>query len=125
MLGSLGPSPSLLGKMGGQEKEKRVTRDLAKDKEKEGLGDRDTGKRAIYPAGASPRQQPKLLLTGLLPSISPYSESPRSMPPSSHPEIPFSTHNSNLISDRQNYPSQSAPYHHLLESSVASFPGPV
>ena len=70
-----------------------MSRDLAKDKEKE--KDRDTSERAISPAGASPRHRPKLLLPGLSSSTSPYSPS-MSLP--NHPEIPFSTHNSNLSS---------------------------
>ena len=106
MLGSLGRSPSLLGKMGGQEKEKkgflrkRMSRDLAKDKEKD--KDRDTGERAISPAGASPKQRPKLLLAGLSSSTS------YSMPLPNHPEIPFSAQNSNLGSGHQLYQSVSA-----------------
>ena len=94
MLGSLGRSPSLLGKIGGggqEEKKgflkKRMSRDLAKYKEKE--KDRDnTGDRAISPAGASPKQRPKLLIPGLSSSV----------PLTNHPEIPFSMHSSNLNS---------------------------
>jgi hypothetical protein len=110
MLGSLARSPSLLGKMGGQEKEKkgflrkRMSRDLVKDKEKE--KDRDTGERAISPAGASPKQRPKLLLPGLSSSTSPYSLT--SMPLPNHPENPYSTQNSNLSSGHQLYQSVSA-----------------
>ena len=108
MLGSLGRSPSLLGKMGGQEKEKkgflrkRMSRDLAKDKEK----DRDSGERAISPASASPKQRPKLLLPVLSSSTSPYSLT--STPHFNHPENPFSTQNSNLSSGHQLYQSVSA-----------------
>ena len=110
VLGSLARSPSLLGKIGGQEREKkgflkkRMSRDLVKDKEKE--KDRDTGERAISPAGASPRQRPKLLLPGLPLSTSPYS--PTSMPLPNHPEIPFSIHNSNHSSGHQLHQSVSA-----------------
>ena len=110
VLGSLGRSPSLLGKMSGQEKEKRgflkkrTSRDLAKDKEKE--KERDSGERAISPAGASPRQRPKLLSPGLSSSSSPYS--PTSMPLPNHPEIPFSTHNSNLSGGHQLHQSVSS-----------------
>ena len=108
VLGSLGRSPSLLGKISGQEREKkgflkkRMSRDLAKDKEKE--KDRDTGERAISPTGASPRQRPKLLLPGLSSSTSSYS--PTSLP--NHPEIPFSIHNSNLSSGYQLHQSVNA-----------------
>ena len=110
VLGSMGRSPSLLGKITGQEKEKkgflrkRVSRDLAKDKEKE--KDRDTGERAISPAGASPRHRPKLLLPSLSSSTSPYSPTSMSLP--SHPEIPYSTHNSNLSSGHQLHQSVSS-----------------
>ena len=99
VFGSLGRSPS---KVGGQEKKgflkKRISRDLAKDK------DRDAGERIISPAGASPKQRPKLLIAGLSSSTSPFS--PASVPLPNHPEIPFSTHNSNLASG-----------HHLHHSS--------
>jgi hypothetical protein len=108
VLGSLGWSPS---KIGGQEKEKkgilrkRMSRDLVKDKEKE--KDRDTGERAISPAGPSPRQRPKLFLPVLLSSTSPYS--PSSMPLPNHPEAPFSpTHSSNFSSGHQLQQSVSA-----------------
>jgi hypothetical protein len=95
---SLSRSPSLLSKVGGQEMKgflkKRISRDLAKDKEKE--KERDAGERIISPAGASPKQRPKLLIAGLSSSTSPFS--PTSVPLPNHPEIPFSTHNSNLAS---------------------------
>jgi hypothetical protein len=98
-----------LGKIGGQEKEKkgflrkRMSRDLAKDKEKE--KDRDTGGERAISAGASPRHRPKLLLPGFSSSTSPYSPS-MSLP--NHPEVPFSTHNSDLSSGHQLHQSVSA-----------------
>jgi hypothetical protein len=101
VLGSLGRPPSLLGKIGGQEKEKegflrkRVSRGLAKDKEKE--RDRDTGERAI-PSRASPGHRPKFLLPGLPPPSAPWSPP---MPPPNHPEVLFSTYNSNFSSGHQ------------------------
>jgi hypothetical protein len=101
MLGSLSRSPSVLGR---QEKEKkgflkkRMSRDFAKDKEKERERD-TTGERATSPAGANPRQRPILRIPGL--SSSPSSYSPTSMPLPNHPEIPFSAHNSNLSSGHQ------------------------
>ena len=74
-----------------------MSRDLAKDKEKEMDG--DTGECAISPTGTSQRHRPELLLSGLSSSGFPH---PPSLALSNHPEILFSTHNSNF----QQYPSQ-------------------
>ena len=94
VFGSLGRSPSLLGKMGGQEKErkgflkKRMSRDLGKDREREGESGATSTSAA---AAASPKQRPKLLLSGLSSSsttttISPFSQM-SSMPLENLPEI--------------------------------------
>ena len=110
MLGSLSRSPSVLGKIGGQEKEKkgflrkRMSRDLVKDKEKE--RDRDTGEYTISPTGAGPRHRPKLLLTGIS-SSAPYSPTSTLLP--NLPETPLSTYSSNLSGG-----------HHQLHQSVSA-----
>ena len=99
----LNRSPSVLGK--NRFLKKTMSRDLAKDKEKG--KERDTGERAISPAGTSPRQRPKLLLPGLS-SSSTSSYSPTSMPLPNHPEMPYySTHNSNLSSGHGHHLHQS------------------
>lgn len=104
--------------MGGQEKErkgflkKRMSRDLAKDREKE--KDRDAGERATSPIGASPKLRPKLLLAGLSPSTSPFS--PTSMPLPSHVEIPFSTHSGHHLHHSTSVISASARALHRVRS---------
>ncbi|KAF8801741.1 hypothetical protein BYT27DRAFT_7245031 [Phlegmacium glaucopus] len=80
VFGSLGRSPSLLGKVGiGQEREKkgfslkkRMSRDLGKEKEK----DRDAGESAMSPAGPSSNQRPKLNLSGLSSTSTPHRNHP-------------------------------------------------
>lgn len=93
VFGTLGRSPSLMGKVGGQEKEKkgfllrkRMSRDLAKDKDRE----KDTNESPLpSPAAGSMKRRPKLLLpaSASLPSSSSIQQY--------HPEIRSPTHNPN------------------------------
>ena len=98
-----------------------MSRDLAKDKEKEMDG--DTGECAISPTGTSQKHRPELLLSGLSSSGFPY---PPSLALPNHQLFPtirkFVFQHTILISAA---PQSAAPYHNQPEPSIASIPGPV